>query len=196
EDALVVLGREDDGDLPGPIVRGEAYEGSERGPGGRRAETVEAGLGEGPRELPGAVGAEVEEDDGVAVPDCPGVADHRRRQELVGNTPGVARLDRRGGAFEARPLALYEGAKRQLRPLPAIVPVHGVVASRHAGDGAPGALLQEGLQPADVAEAARGERVAPVEERMDEDPSNAALPGEPDEGLQMADVAVDSAVAQ
>ena len=89
---------------------------------------------EGARELAGPVGAKVHEHDDVAVANPRGrftrPADQRGLDEFVGLAPFVRRFQRRGGVVEP----VFRRAARQhleggCHALPAIVPVHCVVAA-------------------------------------------------------------------
>ena len=92
-------------------------------------EAVETGLADGLEDLAGAVGAEVHAEEAVTGLQPLVAVDHRGRDELVGLVLGVAlahRGHRVGGA-----LALAEDHRviGLLDPLPAVVAVHGVVAT-------------------------------------------------------------------
>ena len=130
-------------------------------------EAVELRVDQRAEDLPGAVGAEVGEEQPVAVGGALVVADHRRRDELVGLAAGVGGLDRRGRGRGLLALAVQDRADRRRDPVPALVAVHGVEAPRDGGDA--GALGQRRLELGDLAERALRRHVAAVEEGVDGD---------------------------
>eukprot|EP01136_Pigoraptor_vietnamica_P037777 Opistho-1_new@106222 len=78
-----------------------------------------------------AVGAEVEEDEGVAIPDAPLGIEDDGLEEFVRFARRIACLDRRNGVHRTLAAAADERLPRHLDALPALVTVHGVVAPRH-----------------------------------------------------------------
>ncbi len=83
---------------------------------------------------------------------------------------------------------MEDGVQRQLRPLPAVVPVHCVVAPGDGGDAGVGQLGQ-------VSHGRRGRHVAPVRERMDPGAMGHALAlRELEQRPQVVDVRMDAAV--
>ena len=165
----------------------------------RPREIREPGLRQRPRDLPGAVGAEVEEDDGVAVADrADGLTvldEDGRLNELVGLAPGVGLGDRLGGA--ARPEAGRKDERRVRAgdPVPSLVAVHGVVA---AGDGRDlhGRRIEHGLEPGEVTLGGLRRRVASVREGMDAHAGHPLPRREPQQPFEMALVGVDAAVGE
>ena len=165
-------------------------------------EAVEVVERDRPRELPGAVGAEVEEHDRVAVAHradrvLVGVDDDDRLDELVGDTGfvrGLERLDRRGRALLGD--AFDDRVVAQLDPLPPLVAVHRVVAAGDRGDAAGAGLVEHGLQLPEVADAAGRRGVAAVGDHVDEHPRHALARGHLDQRVQVLLAAVDAAVRE
>src|SRR5947207_15806985 len=94
------------------------------------------------RYLACSVGPEVEEDCGIALAEARPVFDRDRLDELVRDPAVVAGPyghDR--GLTPDRP-ARDDGGVRALRPLPALVAVHRIVAAGHARDPVLGQLRQ------------------------------------------------------
>ena len=85
-------------------------------------------------DLPGAVGAEIEENDAVVVADgALAVADYGLH-ELVGHIVGIAAGHRVHGVAVLLALAVDHGVVRLLHPLPALIAVHGVVPAHDGGN--------------------------------------------------------------
>ena len=116
--------------------------------------------------------------------------------ELVGDAGGVGALHSgHRVALQGGP-AQGDGVIGPLHPLPALVPVHGVVAAADGGDlphPQAGALVPELPQ---VARPRRGGDVPPVQEAVDIHPAEPLVPGHLQQGEQVGDVAVDPAVGQ
>ena len=91
----------------------------------------------GAAELAGTVGAEVHEDHGIAIFDLDRLADGGGFDELVAFFTGIGRLQafERGGGVELA-LAFDDQVVGLLDTVPAIVAVHGEVATAEAGDAA------------------------------------------------------------
>ncbi len=100
----------------------------------RHRRQLDPGSQQGARELAGPVGPEVEVDHRVAGLDPRRALDHGRLDELVGNSRLVARPDRveRGVGVRAEPE--HQGVHRLLRPLVAVVAIHGPVSARDRRD--------------------------------------------------------------
>src|SRR5690606_21028379 len=157
------------------------------------------------------IGAEVEEDDAVAVVDAlayargrvgkhVGVDDHRRLYELVRLTPGVSGGDSlQRGRGTVGCFAADDGLVGRLRALPGTVTVHRVIAPGDAGD--PGVdaygpqIGKLGLDRLQITAGAVRRAVAPVGEGVNSYPRNALALGEFQEGYEVIDVAVNTAVA-
>ena len=188
EDVLVPELREGDGQGERVVVEREADEVNLGSVG--RGELFKAGDGQRPRDLARAVGAEVEEDAGVAVFDCGyglrvGARDDGWLDELVRRAALVGapdRLDRLGGALT---LGVDEQAIGALGSLPAPVPVHRVVTPADRGDLAERHLGDLVLERFDVKVSGRGRRVAPVEEAVDVCAPDAALLRHPQKGVEV-----------
>ncbi len=197
EDARQVARGECDGQAEVAFVLGEA---DEVGPRRLRPREVrERRFRQGAGELTGAVGAEVEEDDGVAVANRPdGLAlldDDRRLEELVGLVPGVGGLDGLRGARGVEARREHERLVGPRHAIPALVAIHRVVAPRDARD--PAAPLRQGLlQAFEVAARGAGRRVAAVGEGVHADARHAGARGELEEALEMPLVRVHAAVRE
>ena len=155
-------------------------------------ELVEVPLGERHHQLAGAVGAEVEVEDDVAVGGAVVVADHGRLDELVGLAALVGLGDRLGRGRRVQPLGVDDRVVGELGPLPAAVAVHRVVAARdrpHAPR-----VPQPALELRDVAGGRGGQRVAPVGERVHDQVRHPLLSGELDQRLDVRPARVHAAV--
>ena len=195
--------REGHGRVEGLVVFGHAHEVHLRHM--HAVELVEGAFrrNEGAGELAGAVGAEVEEDDRVAVVD-PAVVEDRGDDELVGDVGGVARLHRphRRPARKALALPEADGVPGLLHAVPAIVAVHGVVAPRYRGHKRHRAvmLLEYAVAEIDdalhVALAGMRVDVAAVHEGVDAHVARAALGRHLQHGLQVRHVRVYAAIGE
>ena len=96
--------------------------------------------------LAGTVGAEVHEDDGVAVLHTAALAGDTGQNELVGLVVGIGCLDRLCSVGILLALAVDECRVGLLLTIPVVVAVHGVVTAGDAGDLADAQLVQLGLQ--------------------------------------------------
>src|SRR5205085_2561241 len=150
----------------------------------RHRRHVEAGLEQTLRELAGAVGTEVEEDRRVAGLQARPPVEDDRLDELVGDVTLVATADGGDRIVGVLPHAVNDRVERALRPLPPLVAVHRVVA---AADGRDPLDRQLG----EVADGARRRDVAAVSEGVDP----RLLGREAEQGLQVVEVRVDTAVA-
>ena len=159
-------------------------------------EAVEIRVHNGPGDLPGPVGTVVEENDAVVVGDgALRVADHGLHK-LVGDIVGIGLGHGVHGVGILDALAVDHGVIGQLHPLPAVVPVHGVIPAHNGGDFAHAQGLA--LVPAggDEVPAAGGGHVPPVQEGVDIHPGQALVLGHLQQGIQVLDVGVDAAVGQ
>src|SRR5205823_5087030 len=93
------------------------------------------------RNLPHAIGAEVETDAGVVVANCGYglaalIADHEGNHEFIGNALIIGILDSLHwiGITAAFTAPFHHGGKSFLFTWPSAVAVHGVVAAIHAGN--------------------------------------------------------------
>ena len=158
-------------------------------------EAVEGVVHEGAGDLTGTVGAEVEEDHGVALGYAAALAGHGGYHELVGHALGVAvghHLS--GGALHA--FAVYEGSVGLLHAIPAVVAVHGVVTAGDGSDLAHAQLVQLCLQLVDVALAGIGGNVTAVHDGMNVNFLGAHILGHVQQAEQVLDVAVHAAGRQ
>src|SRR5690606_23129191 len=120
--------------------------------------------------------------------------DHGGFDELIVFIPGVGLLQRADGA--RRPVfrhPLGEHVVHRLHPLPAVVPVHGVVAPADGGNVAAAHLGEGLLHQGNGWRGAAGRGVAAVEEPVQADIPAAAARGEADGGDKMVLVAVNPA---
>ncbi len=115
------------------------------------------------RDLPRAVGAEVEVDADILVANLAdrlacGIDHHERNEELVGDAVVVVLLDARDriGIRAAFGLAGDHGVECLALALPALVAIHGVVAAVDAGNLAHAVLAHLLLELGDVASAGGG----------------------------------------
>ncbi len=199
EDVDQFLGPEGDGKIEGLVVAGHADIGGKPRPD-IAGEAAESRIGKGAGYLAGAVGAEVEEDEAVAVlhpahRDAP-VHDHAGQNELVGHPIGVALPDGGLGAREGGPLAGDHGAVCLLDAVPAVVTVHGVVTADHRGDPAAAKARDLVLEVAQIVGAALRRGVAPVQQAVHENLGDALALGHFDEGVKMGVVGVHAAVGE
>ena len=160
-------------------------------------EFVEVWLDECARQLAGAVGAEVHEDDRVAILDLDGFANARGLDELVVLLAGVGRLQAGkgavGGVFGG---AVDDQVVGGADAVPAVVAVHGVVAADQAGDAALAELGEGGVEQFDGGLGAAWRGVAAVEEGVQVDLLGAALRGQLGHGDQVVLVAVHATVGE
>ena len=155
----------------GGVVLGEAD--VVRGKIARLAlEAAEIGLGEGAGDLSGAVGAEVEEDDAVALfHQRHGLAarhDVGGEDELVRHILFIRLFNGCRGVFRLDAVAEGEHLVCLDHALPAVVSVHGVVSAADGGDGAAADLFHLILQSAHKARARGGRYVSAVHEAVHE----------------------------
>jgi hypothetical protein len=114
------------------------------------------------RELPRAIGAEVEEDGGVALRvEARSAVDDDGLDELVGDASVIARLHGRDRIVRVLALAVHDGAQRPLGAVPAVVAVHRVVAAGHGRNPVDGQLGEVVNRRGRGHVAAVGERVDP-----------------------------------
>ena len=156
----------------------------------------EGGIHKAAGDLPGPVRAEVDEDDGVALLYLPVLGAHDGLHKLVGDAGviGLLHAVHRVGVLDA--LAPGHGVIGPLHPIPALVPIHGVVTAHDGGDLSHADLPALGRQLLHVALAGGGGHVAAVQEAVDIHPAQAAALGHLQQGEQVGDVAVDAAVGQ
>ena len=172
------------------VVLGEADEAHLRED--RPVEALEGGVGEGARQLSGAVGAEVEEDHRIPVDDARG-RDDRGNDELVVHLRGVRGGDGGRRTVRGHAFAEHEGLPGRFDAVPSVVPIHGVVAAhdrRHPADTDAGQL---GFERLDVPKATSRRRVAPVEEAVHGDVGRAAACRHLHERVEVLLVTVDAA---
>ena len=159
-------------------------------------ELIKVGVHQGAGQLPGPVGAEIVEDDPV-----PGVeaalpgADHRLH-ELVGDSLVVGGLNGLQRIIEKVPRAIDHGVIGPLEPVPAAVPVHGVVPSHHIGDLSNAQGLYFLLELADIVPPRGGGDIPSIQKDVNIELFQTVTFGQLQQGIQMGDVAVDPAVGE
>ena len=196
EDVAHVLRDEGDGEgVFGVVGRhgGEGHVFRVREVGFGRAVNVAKELGD----FTDAVGAVVKEEEGVVVLDAGvGTVKDDGLEELVVLAGGVAGFDRgdRVGALFA--FARNDAFHADLDAVPSLVPVHDVVSADHGGEfrlAAHGGDLGE--EVAHVACAGFGVGVAAVAEKVNEHFRDGHFFGDLQEGVEVVDVTVHTAVA-
>lgn len=168
---------------------------------GREAAGDVGATGEDASDLADAVGAVVEADADVVIPDGSDcltvlVDDGEGRDELVGDAV-VVELANAGewiGVGAALGVAGDHGVEGLALFLPAEVAVHGVVAAGDGGDLSYADLANLLLEGFEVAEAAGGHGVAAVHEGVDVDAGEGMLGGELEERVEVALLRVHAAV--
>ena len=156
----------------------------------------EVGVHQSAGDFPGPVGAEVVEDDAVALANGLGALDNRGHHKLVGDFLVVGVLHGAQGALGLLALAVDHGGIGLLHTLPAVVPVHGVVAAHDGGNLAHADFLQLVHQFLDVVLAAGGGHVPAVHKAVDEHFLHAHALGHFQQSVQVGVVAVHAAVGQ
>ena len=156
---------------------------------------LEVGVHKGAGDLPGPVGTEVHEDDGIPLADFRVFGGDDRHHELVGDAGVIAGLHgpHRVADEALLAFAVHHGLIGALHPVPVGVPVHGVVPPGDGGDLGPvpvAGLLHLGHKVL----AGGGGHVAPVHEAVHENPGAAQAVGHLHRRLNVGDVAVDAAV--
>ena len=108
--------------------------------------TVEAMGRERADDLAHPVGAVVETEDPVAVPDAWRTLDDPCFDEFIRFTCRVGLLDCGQGIGRRHTDTFHHRIVRQFRPLPSLIPIHRVVPPNHRRDGGPFAQRSYGLQ--------------------------------------------------
>ena len=134
------------------------------------------------RDLPGAVGAEVEIDADIAIANVAQrlaaiVGQDEGNDELVGHSPVVGVLHALPGVDAAPALGVAEHHRVEclFLAVPFLIAVHGIVAAADRGNLADAVLAHLLLQLFKVAGAVGGERVAPIHKAMHENAVHAVL---------------------
>ena len=136
------------------------------------AAALEAGEGvvaEDTGHLTGTVGAEVHEDDGVAVLHAATLTGDAGQNELVGLIGSIGCLNGLGSVGSVAALTVDECSVSLLLAVPVVVAVHGVVTAGDAGDLADAQLIQLGLQVGKEALAGVGVGVAAIGDAVEVD---------------------------
>ena len=144
--------------------------------------------------LPGPVGTEVVEYDGIAALDRLGAVHHGGHHELVGDVLVVGVLHRAYRAVGPKALAVDHGGIGLLHPLPAVVPVHGVVPAHDRGHLANAYLAKLLHELLHVVLAAGGGHVPAVQKAVYEYLLKAQALGHLQEGVEVGVMAVHAAV--
>ena len=178
-------------------VAREAHEGREARHTAPR-KVGERGVGQRSGQLPRAIGAEIHEDDRVAVLDRrrarAGRDDGCGADEFVILAAGVGRREPVRGAFgRVRRAAIDEEVVRLGEPIPALVAVHRVVAADDRRDARVLVPRAHRLEQRERRRGALRRRVASVEECMHADARRASRRGELDHRRDLPLVAVHAA---
>jgi hypothetical protein len=182
------------------MVPGQGDEGPERDAGPAQ-EAIEAGLDEGPGQLPGPIGPVVHEHQDIARADLDRFSaarhDGGRLQELVGLPALIGHVERDEGIGRAPGrLAAGDQAIGRLGARPALVAVHGVVTADQRGDPPPPQGVELDLGELDGLGGALGRTVAAVQEGMQVHLARPRARGQLHHRQDMVLVAVDPARRQ
>src|SRR6185312_12519794 len=125
------------------------------------------------RDFTGPIGAVVVHDHAVVIAYQPNqliaTVDKRRRfDELIGDPSLIGLANRLRRALEPMAIAENHCSERTIDPLPTLIAIHCVIASRYRSDFADPELVQFFLDLLDVAGAALGSRIAAIHEAVDE----------------------------
>ena len=134
KDILQLLVGEGHGDIGhgGVILRGaDVVDGQEAA---LALDLSKVGVHQGAGHLSGAVGAEVTEDDAVALFNAPALGADHRLEEFIGDSGVIRGLDGLAGVLGKGSIAVGQGIVGALHALPTAVAVHGVVAAGNVGD--------------------------------------------------------------
>ena len=167
---------------------------------GAAVKLAELVVAEAVSDLPGAVRAEIEEDDGVAVLDhghrLTVLHDDRGLDELIRLVAVIGSLDGLRGAGRREALALRQSVIGDLDAVVVVVPVHRIVAAADHGDLTDADLLHLVFELGQIIDAALGRCVASVQEAVHIYPVEAVALRHFKESVQMRIVAVHTAVRQ
>ena len=115
-------------------------------------------------------------------------------EEFIVLPLGIAFLDGADGVVGLLAVAQDDTPEAELDAVPALVPIHGVVATDDGGE-LPDAELTETVEELlQVGDGALGVGIAAIGKEVDEDVGYAELAGDLEESKQMADVRVDATV--
>lgn len=107
---------------------------------------------------------------------------------------GIAFLDGADGVVGLLAVAQDDTPEAELDAVPALVPIHGVVATDDGGE-LPDAELTETVEELlQVGDGALGVGITAIGKEVDEDVGYAELAGDFEESKQMADVRVDATI--
>ncbi len=168
-------------------------------------EFIEARLNKRTRNLAGTISAEIEEDDGVVVPDQAArggrfsrggfCGDDRGYDEFVSDALLITGPNCRNWIAEfCFRIAVHHRAIRFLDALPAIVAIHGVVTADNACNLSHAVLAHLLLELPQKIDAAVGRRIAPIHKTVDKNALNFILASHPQQRKKMLDMRVDTAV--
>ena len=179
------------------VVLGQAHE---RNLGPTSAiEPVKGIIDDGTRDLTGAIGAEVEENDGIPIDDAASIKRHGL-DELIGDLGIVGCLHSGDGIVGCRKRGCaHDGLVGPGNTVPTLVAIHRVIATRnacHAHGVLETALGDEVLQLLHVALAARRRDVAAVHERMHAHIADAAFHGMFDKRIQVLVAGMHAAIGE
>ena len=121
---------------------------------------------------------------------------HHRLHELVGHPPVIGALHRSCRIVRKGSIPKGDGVVGPSHPVPAVIPVHGIVAAHDGGDPAHPHFLQVILKPLDKPLARGGGHIPPIQETVNPYPVQAPIPGHAQQRKQVLDVGVYTAVAE
>ncbi|VVB69394.1 Uncharacterised protein [uncultured archaeon] len=159
-------------------------------------ELMKIAIYKSPGDLACSVGPEVEEDYAVSTLHQPGTVHDCGLQELVVLTALVAILYRFFGRFRFEAFSLDEAAISLLNSLPALIPVHGVVAPRDRGHPAHAQLPELLLQLPKIGQSASGRDVPAVKNGVHINPLQTLFLCHLQKGIQVGVVAVHAAIGE
>ena len=145
--------------------------------------------------LAGTVGAEIHEDDGVAILHAAALAGDAGQNELVGLVVGVGCLDGLLSVGGVVALAVDERGVGLLLAVPVVVAVHGVVTAGDAGDLADAQRIELGLQVGEEALAGVRVGIAAIGDAVEVDLLGTHVLGHLQHAEPVVCVAVDAAGA-
>ena len=150
----------------------------------------------GAGQLPCPVGTEIEENHRVAVPNFRAMFAAERQNKFIGDSLGVAVFDPCGGVAFKGHFTPNNGVVMQLHALPALVPVHAVVAPADGGNFSYPRLCELPLQRLDISLSACGRNVPAVHKAVNVNFFKSVAFCHVDKGEKVLNVAVNAAVGQ
>ena len=146
-------------------------------------------------DLAGTVGAEVEKYERVALGYTRIVAHDGWDEKFVGEVVRIRSVDYGGGGGHCATFGVDDAIKGGGDSFPAVVPVHCIISARHGGDFTDVCGFEFFFNLGDEAEAAFGVGVAAVRDDVNPDAIEGFALAEVEEGEEVGEMRVDSAVA-